>query len=77
MIESMHLALENVVSAIFDGSKEYKSSTELQLSLHRIFEGLMIAIPIYPSIILWLLFSDDLVTVTSRFTSAAYFIEME
>ncbi|KAK4414228.1 protein HASTY 1 [Sesamum alatum] len=42
MIESMHLALENVVTAIFDGSNEYgKHSTEIQLSLHQIFEGLL------------------------------------
>ncbi|KAL0397329.1 UNVERIFIED_CONTAM: protein HASTY 1 [Sesamum calycinum] len=42
MIESMHLALENVVSAIFDGSNEYgKNSAEIQLSLHQIFEGLL------------------------------------
>ncbi|KAL0429515.1 UNVERIFIED_CONTAM: protein HASTY 1 [Sesamum radiatum] len=42
MIESMHLALENVVSSIFDGSNEYgKNSTEIQLSLHQIFEGLL------------------------------------
>ncbi|KAL3843984.1 hypothetical protein ACJIZ3_001387 [Penstemon smallii] len=41
-IESMHLALENVVSTIFDGSNEYcKYSTEVQLSLHRMFEGLL------------------------------------
>ncbi|KAG8369530.1 hypothetical protein BUALT_Bualt14G0023100 [Buddleja alternifolia] len=42
LMESMHLALENVVSAIFYGSNEYsKSSAEIQLSLHRIFEGLL------------------------------------
>ncbi|XP_051115306.1 protein HASTY 1 [Andrographis paniculata] len=42
MIESMHSALENVVTAIFDGSKDYrKNSTDVQLSLHRIFEGLL------------------------------------
>lgn len=42
VIESMHLALENVVSTIFDGSKEYgKIKTEAQLSMHQVFEGLL------------------------------------
>lgn len=48
MMESMHLALENVVSTIFDGSNEYgKNSTEVQLSLHQILEGLMTTTSIY------------------------------
>ncbi|KAL8545620.1 hypothetical protein ACS0TY_005666 [Phlomoides rotata] len=42
VMESMHLALENVINTVFDGSNEYvKHSTEVQLSLHRILEGLL------------------------------------
>ncbi|KZV39943.1 protein HASTY 1 [Dorcoceras hygrometricum] len=42
VIESMHLALENVVSTIFEGSNEYcKIKTEAQLALHQVFEGLL------------------------------------
>ncbi|KAL3625477.1 histone deacetylase [Castilleja foliolosa] len=42
MIESMHLALENIVGSIFDGSNEYsKKNTEFQMSLHRTLEGLL------------------------------------
>lgn len=42
VIESMHLALENVVSTIFDGSNEYgKIKTKALLSLHQVFEGLV------------------------------------
>ncbi|KAL7157774.1 hypothetical protein ABFS83_02G099400 [Erythranthe nasuta] len=42
MVESMHLALDNVVGSIFDGSNEYeKNSSEVQLLLHRTLEGLL------------------------------------
>ncbi|KAK6139371.1 hypothetical protein DH2020_026879 [Rehmannia glutinosa] len=42
IIESMHLALENIVGSIFDGSNDYsKKNTEVQLSLHRTLEGLL------------------------------------
>ncbi|GFZ02831.1 ARM repeat superfamily protein [Actinidia rufa] len=42
VMESMHLALENVVSAVFDGSNEFGGSfSETQLALCRIFEGLL------------------------------------
>lgn len=41
-MESMQLALDNVVSAIFDGSNEIGSgSSEVQLALCRIFEGFL------------------------------------
>ena len=40
VMESMHLALENVVSAVFDESHEFGGSfSETQLALCRIFEG--------------------------------------
>lgn len=40
-MESMQLALENVVSTIFDGSIEIGGGrSEVQLGLCRIFEGL-------------------------------------
>lgn len=39
-MESMQLALENVVSAVYDGSTEYdRVDSEIQLSLGIIFEG--------------------------------------
>ncbi|KAH6820146.1 ARM repeat superfamily protein [Perilla frutescens var. hirtella] len=42
IMESMHLALENVVITIFDGSNEYgKIGHDLQHSLHQILEGLL------------------------------------
>ncbi|GFY92003.1 ARM repeat superfamily protein [Actinidia rufa] len=42
VMESMHLALENVVSAVFDESHEFGGSfSETQLALCRIFEGLL------------------------------------
>ncbi|XP_019423263.1 PREDICTED: protein HASTY 1 [Lupinus angustifolius] len=42
VLESMQLALENVVSAIFDGSNDFaKANTEVQLALCRAFEGLL------------------------------------
>ncbi|CAA0825521.1 Protein HASTY 1 [Striga hermonthica] len=42
MIESMHLALENIVGSIFDESNEYsKKSSEYQIPLHRTLEGLL------------------------------------
>lgn len=41
MMESMQLTLENVVSTIFDGSNEFGAgSSEIQLQLRGIFEGL-------------------------------------
>lgn len=39
IMESMHLALENIVITIFDGSNEYHKITGIQHSLHQIFEG--------------------------------------
>ncbi|XP_047337469.1 protein HASTY 1 isoform X2 [Impatiens glandulifera] len=40
--ESMQLALDSVVNAVFDGSSDYGgSSSEHQVALHRIFEGLL------------------------------------
>ncbi|EPS62225.1 hypothetical protein M569_12567, partial [Genlisea aurea] len=42
IIESMHLALENVVASIFDGSVEYlKNNSEVWFSLKQIFNGLL------------------------------------
>ncbi|KAE9615987.1 hypothetical protein Lalb_Chr04g0261021 [Lupinus albus] len=42
VLESMQLSLENVVSAIFDGSNDFaKASAEVQLALCRAFEGLL------------------------------------
>ncbi|XP_052193214.1 protein HASTY 1 isoform X2 [Diospyros lotus] len=42
VMESMQLALENVISTVFDGSKEFDGSlSESQLALCRIFEGLL------------------------------------
>ncbi|XP_021773055.1 protein HASTY 1-like [Chenopodium quinoa] len=42
ILESMQLALENVVVAVFGGSDEFASgSSEIQLALCRIFEGLL------------------------------------
>ncbi|KAH7571973.1 hypothetical protein JRO89_XS04G0177000 [Xanthoceras sorbifolium] len=42
VMESMQLALENVVSAVFDGPNEIGgTSSEVHLSLRRIFEGLL------------------------------------
>lgn len=42
MMESMQMALDNVVSAVFDGSNEFGGgSLEIQLMLCRIFEGLL------------------------------------
>ncbi|KAK9293164.1 hypothetical protein L1049_021152 [Liquidambar formosana] len=42
VMESMQLALENVASAVFDGSNEFAGgSSEIQLTLCRIFEGLL------------------------------------
>jgi exportin-5 len=41
-MESMQLALENVVNAVFDGSNEFGGgSSEVHLALCRIFEGLL------------------------------------
>lgn len=40
VMESTQVALENVVSAIFDGSHEYSGGrSEVHLALCRIFEG--------------------------------------
>lgn len=40
MMESMQSALENVVSAVFDGSNQFGGDTsEVHLALCRIFEG--------------------------------------
>lgn len=40
ILESMQLALENVVNAVFDGSNDFgRISSEVQISLCRIFEG--------------------------------------
>ncbi|TXG65800.1 hypothetical protein EZV62_007075 [Acer yangbiense] len=42
VMESMHLALENIVSSVFDGQNEVGEATsEVHLSLCRIFEGLL------------------------------------
>ncbi|XP_057515729.1 protein HASTY 1 [Amaranthus tricolor] len=42
ILESMQLALENIVVAVFDGSEEiFTGSSETQLALCRIFEGLL------------------------------------
>ncbi|KNA08758.1 hypothetical protein SOVF_159820 [Spinacia oleracea] len=42
ILESMQLALENVVVAVFDGPDEFaRGSSEIQLALCRIFEGLL------------------------------------
>lgn len=42
VMESMQLALENIVNAVFDGSIEFGGgSSEVQLALLRIFEGLL------------------------------------
>lgn len=42
LMESMHLALENIVNVIFDGSTEFvHNSSEVQISLLKIFEGLL------------------------------------
>ncbi|KAF7805169.1 protein HASTY 1 [Senna tora] len=42
VMDSMQLALENVVNAVFDGSNEFsKANAEVQLALCRIFEGLL------------------------------------
>lgn len=41
IMESMHLALENIVITIFDGSNEYGKIAGLQQSLHQILEGLI------------------------------------
>lgn len=39
-MESMQLALENVVNTVFDGFNEFsKANAEAQLALCRIFEG--------------------------------------
>ncbi|CAH9101624.1 unnamed protein product [Cuscuta epithymum] len=41
-LESMHLALESVVNAVFDGPHEFeRRNPEVQISLCRIFEGLL------------------------------------
>ena len=41
-MESMQLALENVVNAVFDGSNEFGGgSSEVHFALCRIFEGLL------------------------------------
>lgn len=48
IMESMYLALENVVITIFDGSNEYgKISPDLQHSLRQTLEGLITATSIY------------------------------
>ncbi|XP_023903876.2 protein HASTY 1 [Quercus suber] len=42
VMESMQLALENIVNSVFDGSNEFGvGSSEVQLALCRIFEGLL------------------------------------
>ncbi|CAM8926022.1 unnamed protein product [Rhodiola kirilowii] len=42
VLESMHLALDNVMSSVFDGSNETSNETsEVHLTLQRIFEGLL------------------------------------
>lgn len=39
-MESMQLALENIVNSVFDGSNEFGvGCSEVQLALCRIFEG--------------------------------------
>lgn len=39
-MESMHLALETIVNAIFDGSAEFGGViSEIQVALHSILEG--------------------------------------
>lgn len=54
-MESIHLALENVINTVFDGSNEYsKHSTEVQLSLHRILEGLMTTTSIYMKLVFFI-----------------------
>ena len=43
VMESMQSALENVVSAVFDGSNQFGGATsEVQLALSRIFEGFFV-----------------------------------
>lgn len=42
VMESMQLALDNVVNAVFDGTNEFGGgSSEVQLALCRIFEGFL------------------------------------
>ncbi|XP_054802202.1 protein HASTY 1 isoform X2 [Prosopis cineraria] len=42
VMESMQLSLDNVISAVFDGSNEFaKANAEVQLAVCRIFEGLL------------------------------------
>lgn len=39
-MESMQLALDNVVTAVFDGSNDFtKANAEIQFALCRTFEG--------------------------------------
>lgn len=65
MIESMHLALENVVSSIFDVSNEYgKNITEVQPLLHRTLEGLVTVASIYLKLLFRSLPSADLNNIT-------------
>lgn len=53
MMESMHLALENVINTVFDVSNEYgKYSTDVQLSLHRVLEGSKTTSSIYMKLFL-------------------------
>lgn len=47
-MESMQVALENVVSSIFDGSNEFAGgSSEVHLALCRIFEGLLTILSLF------------------------------
>lgn len=63
-MESMHLALENVVITIFDGSNEYgKISPDFQHSLRQTLEGLFTATSMYLKLLFISLPSADVVTV--------------
>lgn len=45
VMDSMQLALENVVSTTFDGSNEFGAgSSEIQLQLREIFDGLSLTL---------------------------------
>jgi len=62
-MESMQLALENIVNSIFDGSNEFGGgSSEVQLALCRIFEGFFLANFFHPIRVFsfWLYILDSL-----------------
>lgn len=64
IMESMHLALENIVVTIFDGPNEYsKISPDLQHSLRQTLEGLITARSMYLIFFLGVP-SADVVTVS-------------